>query len=76
MMNVRKALRLSFWGKLYFYTFWLSMIIIFVLAFYILQGRTFVGMIAGYSSFAVMRDIITLYDIFKLERLSRNEKSG
>lgn len=74
MMDVRRALRSSRWGRLYLYAFWLSMILLFVLGFFLLHSRAAVGLIAGYSAFALIRELLTLRGTFELQLLSRGEK--
>lgn len=69
-MDVRRVLSSSRSGRLYLYAFWFSMAVLFVLAFYLLRGRGFVGLLAGYSAFAFMRELLTLRGTFELRRLS------
>jgi len=75
MMEVRRALRSSRWGRLYLWGFWLSMVLLFILAFFLLHSRAIIGLIAGYSAFALIRELLTLRGTFELQLLSRGEKN-
>jgi uncharacterized membrane protein (Fun14 family) len=75
MMDVRRALRSSGWGTLYLWGFWLSMALLFVLAFFLLHSRAIIGLIAGYSAFALIRELLTLRGTFELQLLSKGEQN-
>jgi prepilin signal peptidase PulO-like enzyme (type II secretory pathway) len=74
MMDVRRALQTSRRGRFYLWGFWLSMVLLFVLAFYVLHSRAIIGLIAGYSAFALIRELLTLKGTFELQLLSRGER--
>jgi uncharacterized membrane protein len=73
-MEVRRALSSSRSGRLYLYAFWGSMAVLSVLAFYLLRGRAFVGLLAGYSAFAFTRELLALRGTFELHRLSTKQR--
>ncbi len=75
MMDVRRALRSSRWGRLYLWGFWLSMALLFVLAFFLLRNRAIIGLIGGYSAFALIRELLTLRGAFELQLLSKSEQN-
>src|ERR1035437_3928102 len=74
LMDVRRVLSASRSGRIYLYAFWVSMALLFVLAFYLLRGRAFVGLLAGYSAFAFTRELLTLRGTFELRRLSTEQR--
>ncbi len=74
-MEVRRVLSSSRSGRLYLYVFWFSVVALFALAFYFLRGRAFVGLLAGYSAFAFMRELLTLRGTFELHRLSLEQRA-
>ena len=74
MMDVRRVLNSSRAGRLYTYAFWISQALLAFLALYFLQRRAFVGFLAGYSAFALMRESLTLRGTFELERLSTQQR--
>ena len=74
-MEVRRILSSSRYGRLYLYAFWFSMVMLFALAFYFLRGRAFVGLLAGYSAFAFMRELLTLRGTSELHRLSQEQRA-
>lgn len=71
MMDVRRVLRSSRWGRLYLWGFWLSMVLLFVLAFFLLHSRAIIGLIAGYTAFALIRELLNLRGTFELQHLSK-----
>ncbi|MBW4622698.1 MAG: hypothetical protein KME17_25490 [Cyanosarcina radialis HA8281-LM2] len=73
-IEVRRALSSSRSGRYYIYTFWFSMAVLLALAFYVFRGRAFVGLLAGYSAFAFMRELLTLRGTFELHRLSTEQR--
>jgi hypothetical protein len=73
-MDVRRVLSSSRTGQLYLNAFWGSMAVLFALAFYLLRGRAFVGVLAGYSAFAFARELLTLRGTFELHRLSTEQR--
>jgi hypothetical protein len=73
-MDVRRVLSSSRFGRLYLYAFWVSMVVLFALAFYLLRSRAFVGLLAGYSAFAFTRELLTLRGTFELRRLSTEQR--
>jgi hypothetical protein len=74
LMDVRRVLSSSRSGRRYLYAFWVSMAVLFVLAFYLLRGRAFVGLLMGYSTFAFTRELLTLRGTFELQRLSTEQR--
>ena len=73
-MDVRRVFSSSRTGRLYLYAFWVSMAVLFVLAFCLLGGRAPVGLLAGYSAFAFARELLTLRGTFELHRLSTEQR--
>jgi len=73
-MDVRRVLSASRSGRIYPYAFWISMALLFVLGFYLLRGRAFLGYLAGYSAFALTRELLTLRATFELRRLSTEQR--
>ena len=73
-MDVRRVLSSSRFGRLYLYALWSSLAVLFALAFYLLRGRAFVGLLAGYSTFAFTRELLTLRGTFELHRLSIEQR--
>ncbi len=73
-MDVRRILSSSRTGRLYVYAFWGSMVVLCALAFYLLRGREFVGLLVGYSAFAFTREVLTLRGTFELHRLSAEQR--
>ena len=73
-LDVRRVLSSSRFGRLYLYALWGSMAVLFTLAFYLLRGRAFVGILAGYSAFAFARELLTLRGTFELHRLSTEQR--
>ena len=73
-LDVRRVLSSSHAGRLYLYAFWSSMAVLSALAFCLLRGRAFVGLLAGYSAFAFMRELLTLRGTFELRRLSMEQR--
>ena len=69
-MDVRRALSSSRTGRIYLYAFWGSMLILFAAAVYLLRDRAFVGLIASYSAFAFMRELVTLRGAYELHKIS------
>jgi hypothetical protein len=74
LMDVRRVMSASRSGRIYFYAFWVSQALLFVLAFYLLRGRAFIGLLAGYSAFAFTRELLTLRGTFELRRLSTEQR--
>ena len=74
-MEVRRVLSSSRCGRLYLYAFWFSMVVLFALAFSLLGGRAFVGLLAGYSAFAFMRELLTLRGMLELHRLFPEQRA-
>jgi hypothetical protein len=72
-MEVRRALSSSRWGRRYLVTLWVGVLFLFVLAAYLLRGRAFIGLLAGYSAFAFTRELLTLRGTFELKRLSTGQ---
>ncbi len=50
------------------------MVLLFVIAFFLLHSRAIIGLIAGYSAFALIRELLTLRGTFELQLLSRGEQ--
>ena len=73
MMEVRRALSSSGWGRFYLYLFWFSMVVISALTFSLLKERAIVGLLAGYSAFAFIREMITLRSSFYLQKLVQGQ---
>lgn len=74
LMDVRRVLSASRSGRIYIYAFWVSQALLLVLAFYLLRGRAFVGLLAGYSAFAFTREMLTLRFTFELRRISTEQR--
>jgi len=72
MIEVRKALNNTKWGKVYLCYFWIFNIGMFLLATY-LKSNAFLNFFTAYFSFAFARDIVTLYPVFQLEAKLRNK---
>jgi hypothetical protein len=72
-MDVRRVLGSSRAGRLYLYVFWGSMAVLVALAFCLLRGRAFIGLLAGYSAFAFTRELLTLRGTIELSRLSKEQ---
>ena len=68
-MDVRRALQTTSWGKTYLAVFWVGNVAIIVLALAMYHGGMIAGWIAGYCSFALVREIITLSGTYELRRL-------
>jgi hypothetical protein len=51
------------------------MTVLFALALFHLRGRAFVGLLAGYSAFALVRDALALRGAFELRRLSTEPRA-
>jgi hypothetical protein len=68
-MDVRRALQTTPWGKAYLPMFWIGNIGIVVLSLFVYREAMIGGWIAGYSSFALVREIITLPGTYELQRL-------
>ena len=74
MMDVRRALSSSRFGRLYLYMFWASMLLLIVLlAVRSLLGQVLLNWLAGYASFCFVRELLTLRGAFELERLSSEQ---
>lgn len=73
-MDVRRVLSSSRSGRFCLYALWGSMAVIVALSFYLLRGRAFVGLFAGYSAFAFARELLTLLGTFELHRLSTDQR--
>jgi len=68
-MSVRRALQKSPSGKMYLAVFWIGSIVIVVLAFLICHDGVLTAWAAGYCSFALVRELITLPGTYALQRL-------
>jgi len=64
--DVRKVLRASRRGRRYLWYFWIVQIVLFILAFALLRGQAFIGLLAGYSVFSFARELITLLEVKQL----------
>lgn len=73
-MEVRRVLSSSCSGRLYLYAFWDSMAVRLGLAFCLLRGRAFVGLLAGSSAFAFTWELLTLRGTFELHKLSMAQR--
>jgi hypothetical protein len=72
-MDVRRVLTSSRNGRFYLFALWGSIAVLFALAYYLLRGRAFVGLLAGYAAFAFMRELVTLRGSYELHRLSMEQ---
>jgi hypothetical protein len=69
MLEVRKALASTRWGKRYIRFLWISNIGFIVLALYF-QVNLIFNVLAAYCSFCFIREIVTLKTIFELQRIA------
>ena len=67
-LAVRRALAASTCGKAYLVVFWISGIGSLAAAAYLDQDRLLIGWVAAYSSFCLVRDLITLSATFWLQK--------
>ncbi len=68
-MKVRHVLQTTRWGKAYFALFWLGNFGIVTLSILLYRERMIGGWIAGYCSFALVREIMTLSASYELQRI-------
>jgi hypothetical protein len=71
---VRRALASSSAGKIYLVVFWLGAIVFVAVSVTLLRERFFLGWLAAYCCFVVVRDLIALPATFELQR--RESSSG
>lgn len=75
LMDVRRALKGTLWGSRFIFWIYFSKVILVVLAIVVIRSSLFnvlFGYVAGYISFMFIRELITLRDIFALNRLISN----
>ena len=70
LMEVRRVFRSSRSGRLYLHVFWACMVVLFVLAFALLHGRAYVGLLAGQAALAFTRELLTQRGTVELQTLS------
>lgn len=76
LIEVRKALTATTWGRRYIRFLYASNLLLITLAFLLIRQPLLAiifGYIAGYFSLMFAREIVTLRDTFQLQRLSSNE---
>lgn len=76
LLDVRRVLSSSRTGRLYLYTFWLSVALLCALTISLHQKYEFVGFSVGYSAFAFTRELLTLRGTYELHRLSTEYDRG
>jgi len=72
LMGVRRGLSSNRWGRTYIASVYVSKIALALLAFVLVRApiyRILFGYVAGYVSFMLIRDVLTLRDTFALRRL-------
>jgi hypothetical protein len=68
-VSVRRALQTSPWGRMYLVVFWVGNLTIILLSLVVYQREMIAGWVAGYCSFALLRELITLSGTYELQRL-------
>jgi hypothetical protein len=77
LLEVRRCLNSTPWGRRYIFFLYLSKAVLVALALLIIRGpllRLFFGYVAGYFSLMFTREIITLRDTFRLHDIAANER--
>jgi hypothetical protein len=69
LIEVRKALSFSLWGKSYLYLFWSSVVVLLALGLWKFEKEILFVFLAGYSALAFTRELVTLPAIFSLRSL-------
>ena len=69
LIQVRKALASSPWGKGYLYLFWSSVVVLLALGLWKFEKEILLVFLAGYSALALMRELVTLPAVFSLRSL-------
>ena len=67
-LAVRRALASSASGKIYLVLFWLGAIVFVAVSVILLRERFFLGWLAAYCCFVIVRDLIALSATFELQR--------
>jgi hypothetical protein len=73
LMGVRRAFTSTPWGRKYIAWLYFCKLTIFVIAFVLIRGplyRVIFGYLVAYASLMLVRDSVTLRDIFALHRLA------
>jgi len=77
MLEVRKELRETKWGKRYIPFLWLGNLVLVAFVIFLGEGNLFILTMAGYFSLMFARELITLKPTFELAKLStRNSEQG
>lgn len=71
MLEVRKELKETKWGKRYIPFLWLGNLVIVVLVVIIGKGNLFILIMAGYFSLMFARELVTLKPTFELAQYYR-----
>jgi hypothetical protein len=66
-MEIRHVLKSSSPGRTYLFLLWISMLIVFGLAFWQYRDQVIVGWMAGYATYGFAREAITLRGTFELQ---------
>ena len=69
LLEVRRALSGSPFGRAYIWAFWLSQIALLLVSVSAYGSRAIVAMIAGYLAFALSRELVSIRGTRQLERL-------
>jgi hypothetical protein len=72
MMDVRKKLNNTKWGKRYIPFLWIGNIFIVAIVLTLGKGNLIVEIMAGYFSLMFVRELVTLKPMFELAELSKN----
>ena len=67
-LAVRRALASSASGKIYLVLFWFGAIVFVAVSVILLRERFFLGWLAAYCCFVIVRDLIALSATFELQR--------
>ncbi len=70
LIQVRKALASSLWGKGYLYLFWGSVAVLLALGLWKFEKEILLVFLAGYSAMAFTRELVTLPAVFSLRSLA------
>jgi hypothetical protein len=73
LMDVTDALNSSRYGRFYYYVFYSQVALQLILSLFPFRERALVtlSLLAGYSAFSFMRDLVSLRGTFELQRLSK-----
>ena len=79
LMDVRRALTATTWGRRYIYWLYFSKIVLVALAFWLVRSpilSVVFGYLTGYAALMFVRDLITLRDTFVLSHLGMHDTSS